>query len=135
MTRHSRLLRIAGALSATIAVTYVCTAFAGLTATYPVTIDMTNRTATGSAGSARNSGDNFQYLYCGLVANTTTVEARCYAQNATQVNTFCTSLSSSIVSTIRTMSSDSYVNFKWDTSNHCTQVQVMTGSQAAPKAP
>lgn len=121
--------------AAAAAATYVCTATAGLKSSFPVTINTSARTASGSAGSARNSADGNQYIYCTLIG-TTSITATCFAHDSTtNPAVSCSSTNANIVGAVKAVASDSLISLAWDTQNHCTQVQVVSGSYLEPKQP
>ena len=122
---------------------------AGLIQSFPVVIDTVNRVASGSLGSARNSGDGVQYIGCwntltGYIDNngsipTTDPDYRfvvqggggCYAVNSNNQPASC----SLIPGELPPMAADSYVVFSWDANGNCTGLQIWTYSQTSPKQP
>lgn len=128
MKRTAKLLGLSMVLFA------VPLAYAGSRSTFLVTIDTVNRNAYGAFGSARNSSDNVQRIYCRTFADTSGAESvRCFATNAAGVGVTCFSTSPTLIRSAQSMVSDSYVYFAWDTSGVCTNLDVLKGSHLAPK--
>jgi hypothetical protein len=116
---------------------------AGLISSFPVTIDMTNRQAMGSLGSARNTTDTVQYIGCfnsisgyndpGDPTDPFNVQTGggCYALDAASHSVSC----SLVPGMVAPMAPDSLVVFTWDASGNCTGLQVWTFSNTSPKQP
>jgi len=111
-------------------------AFAGSKSTFTVFIDLAGRDAYGAFGSARNSADAVQNIYCRTFASSTGSESvRCYATNAAGTTVSCFSTSATLVRSAQSMVTDSYVEFAWDASGICTSLDVLKGSHLMPKQP
>ena len=138
MTRQSRHLGLAALLAVTAGITHAFVAKAGAKARYAVAVNTTTGVFSGSAGTARNSADANQYVYCGLAAGPGILIGLCAAHDAsaTTQTVTCTTTNSDIIGPIRAMSSDSYVRVTWDpSSGSCTSVSVTNGSNYDPKEP
>jgi hypothetical protein len=117
---------------------------AGLVSSFPVVIDMTNRQASGSLGSARNTSDgNIQYIGCFNSISgyedpsdptdplTVQIGGGCYALNTAKQSVSC----SLVPGAWAPMAPDSLVAFTWDANGNCTGLQVWTFSNTSPKQP
>ncbi len=100
-----------------------------------VTIDTTNRWASGSLGGARNSADANQHIGCRVIGYSVGVAtATCYANDATNSTTVtCSSTVASVVQAAATVSDSSWVRFDWDANGNCTTVNVYNNSYFEPK--
>ena len=108
---------------------------AGLKSNGNVSISTTNRTASGSLGSARNSSDGVQYIECFVTAGTSGVAfGSCAATNTSGTHVYCSSNSSGIIDQIRAMNGDDRVQFYYNASGECTLVTLTRSSRYAPKA-
>jgi hypothetical protein len=137
MTRSSPKLGVFLLSSAVLVASYVCTAAAGFKPAYAVTVNVAARTASGSAGTARNSSDGVQFIWCALQGTAASVSAVCTAHDAvaTTPQVICTTSNANMVAAAKAMTSDSYVLMQWDASGACTQIQVTNGSLLEPKKP
>jgi hypothetical protein len=106
-------------------------AFAGHLSGQSVVISDGQRLANGDLGFVHNSSDRVQYIGCQLG----TGFGYCYAMNKAGINRTCFTFDPAMISTLRSLKSDSYLVFKWNDSGACTNVSVLNGSHAAPKQP
>jgi len=132
-------------------------AHAGLKSSYPVVVNTTTHHAEGSVGSARNSADSTQYLFCAINYSivggvaTLTCQARDSSGN-TQTCTYTPSganlattpsgsanLSNSadniLLAQVASVSGDSYIAFNANSAGTCTSLYVENGSNEVPKSP
>lgn len=107
-----------------------------------VSISTANRTAKGMLGTARASADANQYIGCSMEAGDNALPiVRCFAQNANGTVVSCsrTTISPGIggsvspielgfLTTVASISNDSYLTFNWDASGKCTKVFVENSS-------
>lgn len=110
--------------------------FAGLRLDEPVVVNLVNREASGSIGSARNSGDSVQYIGCAIEADPSTDPmVACFAADAADTRVLCTSSSPRIVAAVQAISSLSFLDFQWDSNGNCTFVYLDSASFNPPRAP
>ena len=105
------------------------TAFAGHKSSQNVVINTGSRFANGDTGHVHNSSDTVQYIMCRSFGTS----GSCYARNKDDVSRSCSTTSSSMLNTIRSINSESYVYFQWDADGNCTAITVENGSVARPK--
>jgi hypothetical protein len=106
------------------------TAWAGTKTSWPVTIDKAGQWAQGALGSARNSSDGVQQIYC----NTRTGGySYCFVQDATGAYATCVSTSPEVSRLVASINGDSAIFFSWDSSGNCTTFVVYSGSAFEPK--
>ncbi|MBN9688491.1 MULTISPECIES: hypothetical protein [unclassified Corallococcus] len=105
--------------------------FAGEKFSYPVAVDTTNQTFSGSMGTARNSTDTLQILSCFY----STSFVSCFAQDDSGVSASCLSTDAELVATVRALGSDSYLQVNYDNAGTCTSIIVGAGSYFEPKQP
>ncbi|NOK17292.1 hypothetical protein [Corallococcus carmarthensis] len=111
-------------------------AYAGSKAQFFVTINTTARTAYGAMGTARNSTDAIQNIYCRTFADATSGESvRCFANNSASVYVSCYSSSPALVRSVQSANDSAYIYFAWDASGVCQAIDVLKGSHLEPKAP
>jgi hypothetical protein len=115
-------------------------AVAGQKYTYPVYVNSSQNYAEGSMGSARNSTDTSQMIGCaaeGWTYNGTSYSAVfCNAMDSAGHSASCyTSSNPTLLATVGTITSDSYVYFAWDSTGACTVIEAETWSTFAPKQP
>lgn len=111
-------------------------AYAGSRTQFFVNINTTTRTAFGAMGTARNSADAVQNIYCRTFADVSIGESvRCFATNSTGVTASCYSFSPVLVRSIQSASDTSYIYFAWDAAGICQTIDVLKGSHLEPKAP
>ena len=111
---------------------------AGSKAEIFVTIDNVQRVAQGALSSAHNSSDPTQSLYCQTVISTTSASTFCNATTSTGANLFCsinTGLPNAALlrDAALSITDDSIVRFRSDSSNNCTEILVTKGSVTPPK--
>lgn len=128
--------RFAKLLGLSVVVLAVPLAYAGSKSSFQVWVDPVGRSAYGSFGSARNSADAVQNIYCRTNASSTGTESvRCYATNSAGTTVTCFSTSATLVRSAQALVADSYVALTWDASGLCTSIDVLKGSHLAPKDP
>jgi hypothetical protein len=109
-------------------------AWAGYKVSPAVYVNSTGRYASGAFGTARNSADSVQYLYCTVSATAgSTRQAQCFAQDASYRFAGCSTSDQAMVLNVASMNSDANVFFTWDASGNCTSIYVDNGSQFEPK--
>jgi hypothetical protein len=106
--------------------------FAGAKDTFAVYIDTASRFAIGSMGSARNSTDTHQNMYC---YTNTSGYGYCMATDASGTSVGCSTSNANMLATIRSLNSDSYLQFFYDGGGYCTSILVGTGSHYEAKVP
>jgi hypothetical protein len=113
------------------------TALAGRKDGWPVTIDLVNKRAYGSLGSARNSPDSYQMIGCSVHYDPVNGKnnVNCSAQDAAKNTAQCASQQPELVQIALGIGSDSFVQFSWDAAGECTGLHVGNDSSLAPKAP
>jgi hypothetical protein len=110
------------------------TALAGHKVNSPVIVDLADRSAQGSLGSARNSTDTFQHIGCEVTSATWGHQVTCAARDAAGVTASCVNLvDDGMRDTVRAMNGDSYLVFRLDEIGQCTQITVRNRSELAPK--
>jgi len=98
-----------------------------------VVIADAGRIAAGAFGTARNSADNVQFIYC---YSTGAASGGCVARDATGLTRTCTTTSAAQIAIIRALRNDAYVSFRWESSGGtCTRIDTSFGSRFAPKLP
>jgi hypothetical protein len=124
-----RTHRLVIALSLTIAIV-TGQAQAGYNGNFPVVIndDATYKQAFGTLVGTRNTPDNDQYLGCTINGDSLT----CYARNSAGLYRSCSSANPIHVANARSISSEGYLWFGWNSSGLCTFVTVSLGSQYRP---
>ena len=113
-------------------------AHAGFKQQNPVSIDLLNRFAQGSFGSARNSQDGQQSIDCAITSYKRTLSSQvvCNAQNVLGQTVFCTApASGNLIEAMAALDSDSFLNFTYDATGTCTSITVINGSSFEPKLP
>ena len=114
-------------------------AHAGFKQQNPVSIDLINRFAQGSFGSARNSQDGQQSIDCAITSYKRTIlesQVVCNAQNALGQTVFCTApASGNLIEAMAALDSDSFLHFAYDANGTCTTINVINGSSFEPKLP
>ncbi|GMU00483.1 hypothetical protein KH5H1_46030 [Corallococcus caeni] len=111
-------------------------AYAGSKVTFPVVISTASRYAYGAMGTARNSADAIQNIYCRTFADVTAGESvRCFANSSASVYVSCVSYSPVLIRSAQSASDSAYLYFSWDASGVCQSIDVLKGSQLEPKAP
>jgi hypothetical protein len=103
-------------------------AFAGQLSGQSVVIFDANHLANGDLGFVHNSSDRVQYIGCQLGGGF----GYCYAMNSAGINRTCFTFDPTMISTLRSLKSDSYLIFHWNDSGTCTGVQVINDSSPAP---
>jgi hypothetical protein len=109
--------------------------------TRTVVVNPTTRFAEGQLAGARASVDGNQYIGCSTWAKDelpnqdggTFRQGICYATDARGVSAFCLTSDPALLAVIATLQGDSLVNFNWNTSGVCIQVDVRQGSSLEPK--
>jgi len=113
---------------------------AGSKADIFVVVDNVQRFAQGALSSAHNSSDPTQFIYCQTVASTTSVDTFCNATSSTGINLSC-SINPNFPNATwmreaaLSITEDSIIRFRVDTSGFCTEILVTKGSVAPPKVP
>lgn len=103
---------------------------AGTKCSSPVTVDTASRWARGALGSARNSADGTQSIYC---ISYSWGYALCSARDAAGVAGSCGTSDPLYTNLLQSMTPDSYVYFAWDAGGTCTTMVVENESCLDPK--
>lgn len=106
-----------------------------------VVVNQTTRFAQGHLAGARASSDGAQYIGCSTWAKDdlpnqdggTYRQGICYATDARGVSAFCMTSDPALLAVIATLQGDSLVNFNWNASGVCIQVDIRQGSSLEPK--
>jgi hypothetical protein len=106
-------------------------ALAGQKTTANVIITAGANEFSGSLGTARNSADNLQRIYCYFDH----IDAFCLARNSAGVVASCTTSDPDIMAVIRGINGDSWLFVKYNGAGTCTNVRVNNASYYAPKNP
>lgn len=109
-------------------------ALAGFKTNANVTVDTSNRFASGALGSARSSGDSVQYIGCSVTDAVGQAYVTCTARNSAGTVASCSSTDYGKVTVASAINSDSFVFFRYDTSGVCTYLSVSTYSHYPTKA-
>jgi len=107
---------------------------AGEKLAYPVTIDLTSRTAYGDLSTARSGSTFDSKSRIGCTVNSEN-SVTCTAINSGGTTVTCSKYQAaqSMVNAIMNLESDGYVSFQWDAAGTCTYVLTETSSRWAPK--
>ncbi len=95
-----------------------------------VAIDDAIRFAYGNFADARGSADSRQMIGCYYNASL----GYCTATNAAGTSRTCTTTNAALLDVIRTLTSESYVYFQWNTDGTCSYVLVENSSRYKPAA-
>jgi hypothetical protein len=114
---------------------YASIASAGANLPFPVSINTILAVASGSLGSARNSPDSVQYMYCLVTGTATSLTGQCFAHDAGIQSAKCTTTNPNLVGAIQEIPPDAYVSFTWDAFGNCTALQVINASRLEIKKP
>ncbi len=118
-------------LGAAVAAALLSTAMiasAGARLVYQVGINDASRFAVGTMADARGSSDNVQTIGC----YHNTGFASCYATNSAGLSRSCTTTNAALIEVIRSIGSESYLYFQWNTDGTCSYVFVDNGSRWKP---
>jgi hypothetical protein len=91
-------------------------AWAGKTNYFETTVNLTTREAYGSFVDTRNSADSVQYIGCDVYLAGTTARVGCFARDAATNLLSCSSADPELVKIAASVSDNSYVRFRCDTS-------------------
>ena len=112
-------------------------ALAGAKYTYTVSVNTTNRSASGAMGSARGSAATTQSIGCqmygGLGVGAATVN--CGARSAAGQYLYCSSNDPTLVGIAHSLTASSYIYFMADATGHCTYLDVEAESYFMPVTP
>lgn len=135
MTRRIPVVRLHLLPLVLLAVLASTPAWGGLDLGWEVTVDTTNRDASGTLGSVRNSSDSVQYIGCSMYTYDTgsTINVVCVAKDESGTLASCSTSASNFVEVATTLGSESHVLFSWDTSGECTYLFVSDYSYLEPK--
>lgn len=122
----SRVFMSAAALAALLSVAAI--AQAGTRWAYQVSINDGSRYAVGTMTDARGSADYNQSIGC----YHNTASATCYATNSAGLSRSCTTSNVAMIDVIRSISSESYIYFMWNTDGTCNYVLVENSSRWKP---
>jgi hypothetical protein len=110
-------------------------ASAGFKQPWDVTIDAVSRTAMGALGTARNSADTRQALGCGVHYDAVNGKnnVNCNAADAAGHTAQCATQQAELIQIALGINGDSFLEFEWDSSGECTNIQVVNSSIYARK--
>jgi hypothetical protein len=112
------------------------TAWAGYKDPFTVSIDSTNRVFMASMGGTRNTSDSFSFVEVVFQGDSVIGErAFVAARNSTGQMGFCIATSPSILSALKGITDDAYLEVHWDANLNCTSVDVRANSYMDLKAP
>ncbi len=108
---------------------------------YSVSVDSTNRTASGQVGGVRDNSDTVSYIGCtveGWVSTDGKKKLTCQARDSAGHTASCYVFSwkatpTAAVEVAQSMNGDSYLVFSWDDRGVCNYVSVEHYSWHAPK--
>jgi hypothetical protein len=126
MNRYRLGLRVLGFAAALLASTV---ALAGFRSAQQVLIFDAGRFANGDLGYVSNTTDTTQYIGCENLSGF----GYCYAKDPNGLSRSCSTSDPNLLAVIRSLNGDSYLIFWWDTSGHCTSIEVDNGSYGVPK--
>ncbi|NOK31877.1 hypothetical protein HMI49_01505 [Corallococcus exercitus] len=106
--------------------------FAGAKDSHSVYVNVGARIFVGIMGAARNSPDSQQTLYCYVYSSGF---AHCLATDASGISASCVTGDAELLSVIRSLHSDSYLEVSYDSSGACTNIVVGNASIFEPKQP
>ena len=95
----------------------------------------TTRLANADLGFAHNTANNVEQISCTVSTNTSSASVSCFARNSEGLTVSCLSTDPDLVAAARSLSSDSYLIFRWNDEGQCTNITVRQGSASRPKAP
>jgi len=110
-------------------------ASAGAKGPWEVYVDPTFQSANGSPGTARNSADGLQYIYCFTSAIASYTYGYCGAQTAAGVSASCWTTQPQLIQAIHGMASDGGIAFTWDANGECNNIVSYKGSVYETKQP
>ena len=123
MKRRNTRMLLAAVLSL-----FAATTQAGYDGNFPVVIDDAYRQAFGTLVATRRSADNVQKLGCTIKSD----NVLCYATNAAGVYRTCLTTDPALMAVARSLTSESYLWFIWNTAGTCTSITVGLGSPYKP---
>ncbi|KAB2845559.1 MAG: hypothetical protein F9K44_16885 [Hyphomicrobiaceae bacterium] len=102
-----------------------------------VAVNPSGRTASGSIGSAHNSSNSYESIYCSISGYETWTAVSCAAVNANNVFVACniTNPPQHMLNALAAMGPDSSISFSWSSTYKCTNISVWTGSGSYAKVP
>jgi hypothetical protein len=112
-------------------------ASAGFKQPSPVSIDSTNRSASGALGDARNSPDARQAIGCVVSYDAVNQKnnVNCVATDVNGNSAQCATQQAELIQIALGISGDSFLRFTWDHSGVCTNIEVFNSSIFLPKKP
>jgi hypothetical protein len=137
-----RNIQVRGLVAGVAALAVSASVMAGVRSTLrTVVVNQTTRFAEGQLAGARASSDGNQYIGCSTWAKDDlpgqdgggSRQGICYATDARGVSGFCLTSDPALLAVIATLQGDSLVNFNWNASGACIQVDVRQGSSLEPK--
>jgi hypothetical protein len=99
-----------------------------------VIIDLDDSEVRGGVGAARNSGDTVQEIGCEVSSSGGVETLYCWGKTAAGVSRACLTRNTVMVSTAKTIGTDSYIRFQYS-GGSCVFLTVSNGSLFEPKAP
>ena len=111
-------------------------ALAGLRFTEEIFVNDNYKTAGGTMTDARSSADTRQFIGCYHWSTTSVggapLQGFCQASNSAGLTRSCSTTNSNLIQSIRSISSESYINFTWNTDGTCGYVFVSNNSYYKP---
>jgi hypothetical protein len=134
-TNHKATLAAAVALA-----TLTCSAlaFGGSKYSLPVVVDLATNNAYGAIGSARASSDSNQIIGCetvGLSAGPENTYGYCFAYDANANLGMCNWTGATWATAVASITPMTRLNFSWDSSGNCTQIDIGNWSFFPPPVP
>ena len=102
--------------------------FAGEFQIAPVKIDLENREAQGNLLAARFSKNEEERIGCAVGHREKTHYAYCEASLGNDTDAYCITFDPAMIDTIASINTMSFVNFRWNKDEVCTDVTVATRS-------
>jgi hypothetical protein len=106
---------------------------AGAKYTPQVYVNTAGGYAYGSMVGAHNSTDTVQQIYCTTEkwpSSNGSSHTWCYAMNSAGTSALCSTWDSHLVEATMAMSDESYISFRWDTTNgNCTHIRIENSSR------
>jgi hypothetical protein len=129
------MVALGAAAAAGLTATYVFDAFAGVDTPTPVLV--LPGLGWGAAGTAHNTVNRTEYIYCMLTAydSSPPTTLQCDAIDANGAEAYCATTDPHMISAVQKLQSDSFIGFAFDAASNCTEVYVRNGSIYEPTRP
>jgi hypothetical protein len=131
--QRSRLIL---ALITSVALSVVALGRAWAGAKYTRLVQISSTSFYGSVGSARASAGTIQYIGCGVSWDPTNgLYVECDAQDANGYYQYCTTQNTDAARVALSVNNMSWIYATFDSSNHCTKIEVGNDSADLPSTP